>query len=93
MLAMIPIRINNLREFYFASLSHCPRARAEVGAWTRELIALALRHGGRYCLPYPLHTTVEQFNVAYPEADRLRRIKQQVDPAGKLSNELWRKYL
>jgi FAD/FMN-containing dehydrogenase len=70
-----------------------PRARAEVGAWTRELIALALRHGGRYYLPYQLHATVEQFNAAYPEADRLRRIKQQVDPAGKLSNELWRKYL
>ena len=69
------------------------RARTEFGAWTRELIALALRHGGRYCLPYPLHETVEQFNAAYPEADRLRRIKQQLDPAGKLSNELWRKYL
>ena len=69
------------------------RARTEFGAWTRELIALALRHGGRYYLPYQLHATVEQFNAAYPEADRLRRIKQQLDPAGKLSNELWRKYL
>ena len=49
--------------------------------------------GWPYCLPYPLHETVEQFNAAYPEADRLRRIKQQLDPAGKLSNELWRKYL
>jgi len=70
-----------------------PRARDEVGAWTRELIALALRHGGRYYLPYQLHATVDQFNQAYPEADQLRRTKHQVDPAGKLSNELWRKYL
>ena len=69
------------------------RAREEVGAWTRELIALALRHGGRYYLPYQLHATVDQFNQAYPEAARLRRIKRQVDPSGKLSNELWRKYL
>lgn len=69
------------------------RAREEVGAWTRELIALALRHGGRYYLPYQLHATVDQFNQAYPEAARLRRIKQEVDPSGKLSNELWRKYL
>ncbi len=70
-----------------------PRARDEVGAWTRELIALALRHGGRYYLPYQLHATTDQFNQAYPEAAQLRRTKQQVDPAGRLSNELWRKYL
>ena len=69
------------------------RARDEVGAWTRELIALALRHGGRYYLPYQLHATVDQFHAAYPEAAQLRRTRQQVDPAGKLSNELWRKYL
>jgi len=69
------------------------RARDEVGAWTRELIALALRHGGRYYLPYQLHATVDQFNQAYPDASQLRWTKQQVDPTGKLSNELWRKYL
>ena len=69
------------------------RARDEVGVWTRELIALALRHGGRYYLPYQLHATVDQFHAAYPEAAQLRRTRQQVDPAGKLSNELWRKYL
>lgn len=69
------------------------RARDDVGVWTRELIALALRHGGRYYLPYQLHATVKQFNQAYPEADGLRRIKERVDPAGRLSNELWRKYL
>lgn len=69
------------------------RAREEVGVWTRELIALALKHGGRYYLPYQLHATLEQFKQAYPEVDRIRRIKDQVDPSGKLSNELWRKYL
>jgi len=68
-------------------------ARDEVGVWTRELIALALRHGGRYYLPCQLHATVDQFYAAYPEAAQLRRTKQQVDPAGKLSNELWRKHL
>ncbi|MBP7666816.1 MAG: FAD-binding oxidoreductase [Burkholderiaceae bacterium] len=69
------------------------RARDEVGTWTRELIALALQHGGRHYLPYQLHATVEQFDRAYPEAAQFRRTKQQVDPTGKLSNELWRKYL
>jgi len=69
------------------------RARDEVGAWTRELIALALRHGGRYYLPYQLHATIDQFNQAYPEAARLRRLKQQVDPRGRFSNEMWQRYL
>lgn len=69
------------------------QARSRVGEWTRELIELALRSGGRYYLPYQLHATEDQFARAYPEADRLRRIKRAIDPAGKFSNELWRKYL
>jgi FAD/FMN-containing dehydrogenase len=68
-------------------------ARERVGEWTRELIELALRHEGRYYLPYQLHATVDQFARAYPEADGLRRIKRRIDPAGRFSNELWRKYL
>ncbi|MCE2910429.1 MAG: hypothetical protein ACK5Y8_20355 [Betaproteobacteria bacterium] len=56
-------------------------------------MALALRHGGRRGLPHQLHATVDHFNAAYPEADQLRRIKQQVAPDRKLSNELWRKPL
>ena len=68
-------------------------AREQVGEWTRELIELALRHEGRYYLPYQLHARADQFARAYPEAGRLRRIKRDVDPAGKFSNELWRQYL
>ena len=68
-------------------------AREKVGHWTRQLIELALAHGGRYYLPYQLHATTSQFARAYPEADALRRIKAAVDPLGKLSNELWRRYL
>jgi FAD/FMN-containing dehydrogenase len=70
-----------------------PSAREAVARWTRELIDLALEHGGRYYLPYQLHATPDQFARAYPEADRLRRIKRSVDPEGRFSNELWRKYL
>lgn len=70
-----------------------PRARERVGAWTRELIELALRHGGRYYLPYQLHASAGQFARAYPEADALRRFKRTVDPEGRFSNELWRRYL
>lgn len=68
-------------------------ARERVAEWTRELIELALRHEGRYYLPYQLHASVDQFSRAYPEADQLRRIKRVIDPEGKFSNELWRKYL
>lgn len=68
-------------------------AQEAVGRWTRELIDVALRHEGRYYLPYQLHATKQQFESAYPEVTQLRRLKRQIDPAGKLSNELWRKYL
>ncbi|MEC4717633.1 FAD-binding oxidoreductase [Noviherbaspirillum sp. CPCC 100848] len=69
------------------------KARADVGRWTRELIDLALIYEGRYYLPYQLHATSQQFRRAYPEAAELARLKARVDPAGKFSNELWRKYL
>ncbi len=68
-------------------------AQDVVGVWTRELIELALLHGGRYYLPYQLHATRRQFDAAYPEAEQMRRLKHRIDPTGKFSNELWRKYL
>lgn len=70
-----------------------PGARERVGEWTRELIDLALGHGGRYYLPYQLHASAGQFARAYPEVARLRHIKREADPGGRFSNELWRKYL
>ena len=68
-------------------------AHEAVGRWTRELIDTALRHGGRYYLPYQLHATQRQFEQAYPEVEQLRQIKRRVDPGGKLSNTLWARYL
>jgi FAD/FMN-containing dehydrogenase len=70
-----------------------PEAQARVGEWTRELIELALKNGGRYYLPYQLHASKDQFARAYPEAAGLRNLKRAFDPKGKFSNELWRKYL
>ncbi|WP_349740517.1 FAD-binding oxidoreductase [Roseateles cavernae] len=77
---------------YFKQRSHA-RALAEVGRWTRELIDLALAHEGRYYLPYQPHATRAQFERAYPEASELRRVKREVDPDGKFSNQLWARYL
>ncbi len=68
-------------------------ASTRIGDWTREMIDTALSFGGRYYLPYQLHATRAQFDLAYPEAIKLRAIKLAVDPGGKFSNELWRKYL
>lgn len=68
-------------------------ARAAVGRWTRELIDAALDHGGRYYLPYQLHATAAQFRRAYPEHERFAAIKAELDPAGRLRNKLWEKYL
>lgn len=69
------------------------RAQKAVGLWTRVLIDLVLRCEGRYYLPYQLHATQQQFDKAYPEARAMRVLKQQVDPKGVFSNELWAKYL
>lgn len=77
---------------YFKQRTHAQAIEA-VGRWTRELIALALEHEGRYYLPYQLHASREQFERAYPEASELRRIKREFDPGGRFSNELWAKYL
>ena len=77
---------------YYKQRTHAV-AQEEVGRWTRELISLAIAHHGRYYLPYQLHATQEQFDQAYPEAEQLRALKRRVDPAGKLSNQMWAQYL
>lgn len=64
-----------------------------VGEWTRAMIDAALRHGGRYYLPYQLHATRAQFAQAYPEIEAFKRLKHEIDPHGKFSNEMWAKYL
>ena len=68
-------------------------ACAAVGEWTRAMIEAALRHGGRYYLPYQLHATRAQFERAYPEAEAFRRVKRALDPEGKFSNAMWARYL
>jgi len=68
-------------------------AQAKVGRWTRELIDLALQHGGTYYLPYQRHATSAQFAAAYPQADRFRATKAVWDPQGRMTNMLWQQYL
>ncbi len=68
-------------------------ASREVEAWTRELVEAALRNGGCYYLPYRLHATHDQFIRAYPEAAQFAAFKKKVDPANRLRNLLWDRYL
>lgn len=68
-------------------------ARREGAIWTRELIDAALENGGRYYLPYRLHASRSQFELAYPEVGRFVALKERVDPEGKFRNLLWDKYL
>lgn len=68
-------------------------ARAEVGAWTRELTDAALELDGSYYLPYQLHATPEQFRRAYPRWSEFLALKRKVDPTNKFRNEFLDKYL
>lgn len=77
---------------YFKQDVH-PQAIERVGAWTRDLIATALKHEGSYYLPYQLHATRPQFDAAYPQKVQFKKIKSQFDPAGRMMNELWKEYL
>lgn len=41
--------------------------KSAVGAWVQEAVSLALKHQGRYYLPYVGLATVAQFQQAYPQ--------------------------
>jgi FAD/FMN-containing dehydrogenase len=69
-----------------------PASRREVGTWTRELIAAAIRSGGRYYLPYQPVATRDQFRRAYPRSAELFAVKRRVDPSNKFTNALWDLY-
>lgn len=66
-------------------------SRALEGA-TRDLIDLAIRHGGTFYLPYQLHYSPEQLRAAYPEVDRFFELKARFDPIGLFSNAWYEKY-
>jgi FAD/FMN-containing dehydrogenase len=59
---------------------------------TQEIVAAALRHDGRYYLPYRLHATPEQFNEAYPQAKKFFELKRKYDPDELFQNEFYLKY-
>lgn len=64
----------------------------KMAALTQQLVAAALRHDGRYYLPYRLHATPEQFAKAYPQAKQFFALKRKYDPDELFQNEFYLKY-
>jgi FAD/FMN-containing dehydrogenase len=59
---------------------------------TQELIDAAIECGGRFYLPYRLHATKEQFERAYPMAQRWVELKREYDSEGVFWNQLLEAY-
>lgn len=60
--------------------------------FTRELIDLSLKLGGRFFLPYQLHYTPDQLRQAYPEIETFFRAKDIYDPDHLFTNTFYNKY-
>lgn len=59
---------------------------------TRELIDLAIAHGGTFYLPYQLVYSPQQLRAAYPEVDAFFELKRRYDPIGLFTNSWYEKY-
>lgn len=71
---------------------NAPWERERVAVWTRELIDAVIASGGAYYLPYQPHARFDQFHAAYPDAKRLFKLKDKLDPDYRFRNILWEKY-
>lgn len=69
-----------------------PAGEQDMAELTTELIDAALRHGGRYYLPYRLHASPEQFARAYPQAAEFFELKRKYDPDELFQNQFYVKY-
>ena len=68
-----------------------PNAQRHVAQWTRSMIELALLHGGTYYLPYQLHATQSQFQRAYPNWEKFKKLRRDIG-ASRLTNVMWSQY-
>jgi hypothetical protein len=74
------------------SQSRNAEGEAQMAKLTQDLIAAALKHDGRYYLPYRLHATPEEFAEAYPHAKTFFELKRKYDPDELFQNEFYLKY-
>lgn len=76
----------------FFNQSRTVAADSRMKSMTQEMIDAAIRHGGRYYLPYRLHATVGQLQQAYPQAREFFELKRQYDPHEIFQNQFYVKY-
>lgn len=69
------------------------RAESDHARMTEELIDRALDLGGTYYLPYRPHATTDQFQRAYPNAEKFVTEKKFYDPDLVFRNGFWDRYL
>lgn len=67
-------------------------ADSRMKAMTQEMIEAAIKHGGRYYLPYRLHATVGQLHQAYPQAREFFDFKRRYDPNELFQNQFYERY-
>jgi hypothetical protein len=65
---------------------------AAMAALTGDLIDLTIEQGGRFFLPYQLHYTDGQLQLAYPEIRAFFEKKKQYDPELLLTNTFYERY-
>lgn len=69
-----------------------PDAEIKLEKATQQIIAAAIARKGRYYLPYRLHATVEQFQMAYPQSEKFFELKRKYDPDEIFQNSFYKKY-
>jgi FAD/FMN-containing dehydrogenase len=69
-----------------------PAGQADMADLTRRLVALALRHGGTFYLPYQQHYDRADLERAYPQVGEFFRLKQERDPGLLFMNSLAARY-
>ena len=67
-------------------------AKDHVKAWSTDMIDAVIAVGGTYYLPYQIFATPEQFNTAYPNAEKYFSVKKSVDPEYRFRNQLWKQH-
>ena len=76
----------------FFNQSRTAAADSRMEIMTREMIEAAIKHGGRYYLPYRLHATVDQLYRAYPRARAFFDLKRRYDLRQVFQNQFYVKY-
>ena len=61
-------------------------------AAAQRMIDAATSLKGTYYLPYRLHATKEQMNMAYPQAKDFFLLKKKYDPAEVFQNKFYQTY-